>query len=337
MELLKPMALSRGDAIGMISPSARLNANQLSRVASNARFLEKRGYKVKLGKNLRKGYGHNAGTVEERLDDLHSMFEDGEVAAIMASRGGYNSNELLDRIDYGLVRRNPKIFCGFSDITFMHCALHKKTGLVSFYGPMGVTLFDLPEPAGDYMYRRFHEVVAEGRSRLELRQSKGFTNSWGSRRVDLKRQRRTSWKALRPGVAKGALAGGHIYTILNLAGTGYFPDLDGRILFWEDTESTTAHTERYLWQLRMMGVFDRISGMLVGRPNADEYKTMDRSYGLDRVILDATKGYDFPIITSMDFGHTLPMMTLPYGIMAEMRSSHRGSSLALLESAVTRP
>ncbi len=333
MELIKPERLHRGDTIGIISPASNLSPKQISALARTTGFLKGVGYRIKLGKHCKGRYGHKAGTIEQRLEDFNSMFEDDEIRAVITARGGYNSNDLLDRIDYGMVRRNPKIFCGFSDITFMHCALHTKTGLVTFYGPNGTTRSGT-DIIGEYTYRNFEAVVGAADSPIRLGPSRKFTFTYGSdtlKKADLKS---TSWKVLREGKAEGRLVGGHIFTMLNLCGTEYFPDFKGKILFWEDTETTSPMTDRFLRQLEMIGVFDNIRGMIVGRVNLNEYKIERRDYGLDKIILDVTKGYDFPIVMDMDFGHTAPMLTLPYGIPARLDLKGRKTSLELLDSAV---
>jgi muramoyltetrapeptide carboxypeptidase len=332
MKLIKPERLTKGSTIGIISPSAFLNGEQISRLNTNVAFLKKMGYNIKLGKYIKKRYGHNAGTNEQKLEDLHSMFEDRDVNAILCSRGGYNSNELLDDIDYNLIRRNPKIFSGYSDITFMHLAIHKKTGLVTFYGPNAVTRLVLPGKADDYTYKYFDSVLTGSSDTIKIKPSKSFT--YGRTDKDIGKQMPTRWTVLKKGKANGRLVGGHILTILNLLKTGYLPDFKDKILFWEDTESATGMTERFIWQLRMVGVLDQIKGMIIGRTNATEYETFSNDYGIDKVIVDATKGYDFPIMGNMDFGHTTPMFPIPYGINASLDLKDGKKEFSLLEKSV---
>ena len=132
---VKPARLSKGDTIGVISPASPAAGRVPRRFERGLRSIEEMGYSVKVGKNARRVRGHKAGFVQERVDDLHEMFRDEKVKAIITSLGGYNSNELLPVIDYELIKKKPKILCGYSDITFLHCGIHSQTGLVTFYGP----------------------------------------------------------------------------------------------------------------------------------------------------------------------------------------------------------
>ena len=157
---------------------------------------------------------------------------------------------------------------------------------------------------------------------------------WGKEDVRPRRLiRAPGWRSLKPGSATGRLVGGHLWTITYLAGTKYFPDFEDKILFWEDKESSTALTNQALWHFKMLGVFDKITGMLVGRVNPNDYRISSNDFDLYSTILDATREYDFPIIADMDFGHTEPIITLPYGIKASMDVAKLGFSM--LESAVS--
>ncbi|MCL4375573.1 LD-carboxypeptidase [Candidatus Marsarchaeota archaeon] len=333
MDVIKPEALKKGDTIGVITPASPLTKNRLDLVNLKVRQLEAMGYRVHFGRNYNKELGHKAGTSEERLSDLMDMFEDKDIKAIITARGGYNSNELLDSIDYSIIRKNPKIFCGFSDITFLHCAIHTKTGLATFYGPNLNTRFALPGEDVGYTLNYFNKVLTEENDRLKIMPSSRFTFL---RELEIPEDKlyATVWKTLKEGSAEGKLVGGHIFTFLDLAGTEYFPDFSDKILFWEDTESTTALTDRSLHQMKMLGIFDEIKGMIVGRTNDLEYKTDDQDYPLDKIIIEATKGYDFPIISGMDFGHTTPMFTIPYGITARIYATESEQRFELMESAV---
>ena len=283
------------------------------------------GYSVKAGKNAKKTRGHKAGTAQERVDDLHEMLEDEKVKAIITSLGGYNSNELLPIIDYELIRNNPKILCGYSDITFLHCGIYSQTGLVTFYGPH--LLVQFADFGGPIPYTRnyFEKLLCQAQPLGRVEPSKEYTCERLEWESDDVRPRKLmpapGWKVLKEGNARGRLVGGHIGTIAGLMGTKYLPSFKDTILFWEDTESSTPETDRLLCQLKMVGVFDQIRGMIVGR-----------ELGLHEIIFEATKEYDFPIIAEMDFGHTDPMFTIPYGIEASINTGKMDFSI--LESSV---
>lgn len=131
---LRPARLSKGDTLGIISPASPTAGRVPGRFQRGIRAIEEMGFSVKIGKNAKKVRGHKAGTLQERILDFNEMFEDIDVKAIITSIGGYNSNELLPLLDYQLIRKNPKILCGYSDITSLHCGIHSQTGLVTFHG-----------------------------------------------------------------------------------------------------------------------------------------------------------------------------------------------------------
>jgi muramoyltetrapeptide carboxypeptidase len=276
--VIKPKRLQKGDTIGIISPSYPSAGQIPSRLERGIRAIQRLGYSVKIGKHVWIIYGHKAGTASERVEDIHEMFEDTNVKAIIASIGGYNSNELLDLIDYNLIKRNPKIFCGYSDITALHCGIHTLSGLVTFYGPNVMSQF--AEFGGPLRYTidSFQKAVSSKTAAVRrIIPSREYTYEWlewgkHDKRRPRKLIRSPQWNVLKSGYAEGELIGGHLRTVADLAGTRYFPDFTKKIFFWEETESNTALTDSILMYLKMLGVFDRIRGMIIGRINPNEYQ-----------------------------------------------------------------
>jgi len=331
-----PGRLKKGDTIGVISPASPFPAWFPRRFARAIHNLESKGYRVKLGTHVRDRLGHKAGDREVRLTDLHSMYEDDSVKLVMTSLGGYNSNELLEDLDYDLVRRNPKGLVGYSDITALHLAIHSKTGLTSFYGPHLMSQFGEYPDAQPYTFKNFERVLSQVGPPGQIEPS----TEWTEERLEYDEQddrprsmkRTTGWKALRPGTATGPLMGGEISTLVIQTSTGYMPSLDGAIFFWEIYDgSSLAWVDRFLANLRTKEVYEKIGGMLVGRTSTKGFETSS-GIGLDRVILENTRGYDFPVMVNMDFGHTDPMMTLPIGIRSTMHAED--SYLSIDEPAV---
>ncbi len=331
-----PRGLKKGDTIGVISPASPFPAWFPRRFARAIHNLESKGYKVKLGEHVRDKLGHKAGQKENRLADIHAMYEDDSVRLIMTSLGGYNSNELLDDLDYDLVQRNPKGLVGYSDITALHLAIHSKTQLVSFYGPHLMSQFGEYLDVLPYTLDTFEKVVSYARPPGRIEASKVWTEERLEYDKEDDRSRSmnpaTGWKMLRPGSANGLLIGGEITSIVIQTGTKYMPSLDETIFFWDDYGSSLAWVDRFLANLRTKGVYGRINGMLVGRNRSAGFEPISTGYGLNDVILDHTKGYDFPIMVNMDFGHTDPVMTLPIGVRATMRAED--GYLSIDESAV---
>src|SRR6266404_6607807 len=157
-DLIRPKALQKGDTVGLIAPSTAVT--DPDRIALFERTLDHFGLRMRVAKNASKRMGDYATSIQDRLDDLHSMFRDSEVKAVIAIRGGYGSEHILDRIDYDLIRRNPKVFIGYSDITAMHLAINKHAGLVTFHGPVGISTF--PDYTTDYFRKAVFQATPVG-------------------------------------------------------------------------------------------------------------------------------------------------------------------------------
>jgi muramoyltetrapeptide carboxypeptidase LdcA involved in peptidoglycan recycling len=299
------------------------------------------GFRVKLGRHALKTTDHTAGTARERASDLHDMFADNTVKAIVCAIGGNHSNQLLPLLDFDLIRSHPKIFVGYSDITVLHLAMLSRAGLQTFYGPALLTQFgENPQPLA-YTRDNFLRCVMSPEPLGRLAPSRRWTEEfldWG-RKADMGRPRRLKpnpgpvW--LSPGRARGALLGGCITSLMHLRGTPYWPKLDGAIFFWETPEGSdpgrgrsVADIESCLADLVLSGVFDQISGMVVGRPYG--YGAEDTS-ALRAAVRRALGSRRMPVLFGADIGHTDPMLTLPMGVQARLDSS---GEFSILEAGV---
>ncbi|MCP3738960.1 S66 family peptidase [Rossellomorea sp. BNER] len=331
----KPHRLRLGDTIGICSPSSPIAAHCPRRLQRGVEELEKLGFKVKLAKNSTKAYQYMAGTIDDRVEDLHDLFLDPDVKAIITTIGGTSSHQLFEKLDFKLIKNNPKIFMGYSDITSLHLAIHKKTGLVTYLGPAILPQFGEFNGLIDFTKQYFMDILVDGKP-VEYKDSEEFifeTLYWDEK-DDRERHRikNKGSKILNPGNAKGRILAANLSTILLLAGTEYFPDMDGCILCLEDDEGETpAFIDRYLTQLRQLGVYEKINGLVVGRFHEKVGFTEGQ---LEEIIQRATREYDFPIIYDLDFGHTDPMFILPNGIEAEFKANQNGITFRLLESPV---
>ena len=207
---------------------------------------------------------------EQRVSDLHAMFSDDEVRAIICSIGGYNSNALLERLDYGLIRGNPKILIGYSDPTFLLLGIHEMTGLVTFHGPTLMPPFGEPDGPHPYTERWFRKTLMSAAPPGELRPSMLSIHEYlewdGYDTRPRHEEPHGGPQTVKPGRAEGPLVAGNLCTIAALAGTRYFPDLDGAILCVEiSEEEDTAWADRYLTHLRLLGAFEKASALVVGR------------------------------------------------------------------------
>src|ERR1700730_17516236 len=318
-KLLRPRALRAGDTVGLITPSSYVSdPDRLALAERTARFF---GLVPKFGKNVRKRGGYLGGTVDERLDDPHAMLRDPEVKAIFAVRGGYGAAQLLDRIDYDLIRAHPKIFLGYSDITALHLAIQKLAGLVTFHGP--ITLSRFTPYTQTYFRKALFETEPIGR----------VTNPPDS---DPLRPGHTL-RAVRPGRARGRLIGGNLTLISTTMGTPYEVQTSGRILFVEDVEEQPYSIDRMLTQLRLAGKLDPAAGVIFGecqdcRPR-DFKPSYESTLSLGEVVDQILGRLRAPVLYGLTIGHTDDQLTLPLGVMAELDADK--GELAIEEAGVT--
>lgn len=300
--------------------------------------LEALGFRVKVGEHARNSSGWVSDTPENRARDIHAFVRDPEVKLILAAVGGDHSCQLLPHLDFELIARHPKLFCGFSDITVLNVAIWQQTELTTLNGP--ALLVDFAEyPAMlQYTEAAFMRTVTDPAPIGAIAPALEWTDEtldWGQK-LDLTRARTLEqspgWRWLKPGRAEGVLIGGCIESLQHLRGTRYWPEWGGAIFFFETSEEAPSpeKVDGILMDYENMGVFDRITGMLVGRPM--RYSDEDKR-ALEEVVLERTKKYAFPIIAGMDFGHTSPQFPLPIGCRARIDSEAK--SFEILEGAVS--
>ncbi|HLG94114.1 MAG TPA: LD-carboxypeptidase, partial [candidate division Zixibacteria bacterium] len=262
------------------------------------KWLTKTGFKVKLFLSPKQKYGYLSGPDAVRAKLFNQAFADSNVDAVLCTRGGYGALRMLDKIGFDSIRKNPKIFVGFSDITAIHLALYKKTGLCSFHGPM----------AADFgtAYNR--------QNLLKVLSSK---NAFGV----VSFPQATRPKFIRPGKVTGPLFGGNLSLIVKLFGTPYQPSFEGAILFLEDLGEYPHRLDGYLAQLRLAGVFERIAGLILA-----DFRDCDRpprarfSMPLKRIFQDFFGRAPFPVALNFPFGHSKNKFTLPLGVRATLDS-----------------
>jgi muramoyltetrapeptide carboxypeptidase len=331
-----PPRLRPGDTIGIVTPSVPSPATAPRRFQRGIDELERLGFRVRVAANAQGNRGHRSGTIEERLADLHELFGDPGVHAILCAIGGFNSNSLLEALDYELIRANPKLVVGYSDVTALHAAIWAQTGLAVVLGPSLLMQFAEFDGIDAYTWDAWERTLMRPEPAGELGPAREWTDEllrWDE--ADTRRRERRSNpgpRTIRPGRAEAPVVAANLATLLVLAGTRFWPDLDGALLFVEDDhEEDVARVDRMLTQLRQLGAFERISGLVLGRfPSACE---LGPGSPLDAVVLEATRGFDFPIAADLDFGHTDPMFCLPWGVRARL-DARDDVQLALLEPAV---
>jgi muramoyltetrapeptide carboxypeptidase len=312
MNTLKPKRLRKGDTIGLVTPASPVADS--ARIERGVRYLETLGYRVEVGKNVGRVHGYLAGTDDERLDDLHGFFADKRIAAIIALRGGYGTPRLLDRLDYRMIGRHPKILAGFSDITGLQLAIWKRCGLVTFHGPMAaVEMTDAIDPFTEEMFwgvvstaKKFGRVAFADSDRIAT---------------------------LSPGRGEGTLIGGNLSLFVSMLGTRYAPSLAASVLFLEEIAEEPYRVDRMLTQLRNAGAFTKSRAILTGQfVDCVPSNPSKPSLSVDDVLADCARQAEQPFLSNLPFGHVPHKMTLPVGI--HVRVDTRVPSVDFLESAV---
>lgn len=292
----KPPPLRPGDLIAIAAPAAAVEPTV---VEAGVRLLERAGYRVRVGAAVLRQAGYLAGSDAERLEDLHALFADRAVRAILCARGGYGSGRLVPRFDVELARRHAKIVVGYSDITFLLTQLVQRAGLVTFHGPM---LADLP-------------VNAAGSDAL-LRLLAGDRTLWSLRAREI----------IQPGTGEGVLVGGCLSILVAGLGTPYAIETKGRLLFLEDVNEKPYRVDRMLTQLRQAGKLEGVAGVLFGDMTGCGHA--GDAVTVRDVIREAFAAASYPVVFGLPTGHGGGTVTLPLGVRARLA----GERLHLLES-----
>ena len=314
---LLPKRLSEGDTIGITSPAGAIFHSEPYEIAREN--LEAMGLKVRFGEFAKSRYGHLAGTDEERASELNQMFGDPAIDAIISLRGGSGAARIIDKLDYELIRKNPKIFIGYSDITALHLAIYEKTGLVTFHGPMASSSWNT------FNYDIFRQLLFEGK-KIE------YTNPENLNFLEVQTNNRI--RTINNGNAQGELLGGNLSVLTSIMGTPYFPtDWSNKILYLEDIGEKIYAVDRMMSQLKLGGILDKISGFVFGKctgcdPGGSGYGSLTMEEVVDHYI----KPLKIPAFSGAMIGHIDDNSTIPNGIEAEINSNT--GTIKLLKPAV---
>ncbi len=305
--LIKPKVLHEGDAVAVIAPATVVSdPDDIARAEEAAQYY---GLKIIFGESLLKGSGYKTRTVEERIKDLHSAFSDKDIKAVFCIRGGYGSGTLLDKINYDLIKRNPKIFAGYSDITAMHLAINKYSNLLTFHGPMMLSTFT------EYTDINFKNAMFTTQP-LGLLKNPDAKNNFRTKHPI---------RTIVPGTAKGSLTGGNLSLISSLMGTPYEIETKGKILLIEDVGEEPFRIDRMLNQLRLAGKLQVAAGIVFGNftdcDYSSPYSSRSWDYSLGESIDNVMKDIPVPAFYGLDFGHTADQLTLPLGLEVELDTS----------------
>jgi muramoyltetrapeptide carboxypeptidase len=306
---LIPKKLNRGDAIGIVSPSNPVTRGLTKQFKKGVEFLESLGFNVVIGEHVHSTSWGYAASPLEKAEDINRMFADESIKAIICSQGGATGNACLPYLKWNSIRDHPKIFLGISDITVLLNAIHHKTGLITFHG-------------NDVVWGFGRNPKTYDKQEFITRLMKG-----GIGAIPPRRERRT----IRSGIAEGKLLGGNLHCLLKLAGTPYFPDFTGAILFVEALDITPEASAQLFQQLKQIGVFDQIQGVIIGYIDGLQ-NNAKASMQMEDVLVQVAPEYAFPVLKTDDFGHNCPNTVLPVG--AEVRINADSRTIEILEKCV---
>lgn len=327
MKTIIPNKLQDSDLIRVISPARSLAIISLdSRKIADQR-LQKLGLKLSFSKNVEVKDEFASSSIKQRIEDIHDAFSDPKVKMIITTIGGYNSNQLLPYLDYALIKSNPKIICGYSDITALNTAIYSKTGIITYYGPhyssFGEKLYF------DYSLEYFQKCLLDNKP-FEIMSSKKWSNdSWYRDQDNRKLITNPGLKIFNQGMGEGVILGGNQRTFHYLAGTEYFPSLRNKFILFleEDSIENIYHFDSHLTALSQLPNFNNIQGLVIGRFEVESNVDLNL---LSRVVKNNEKLKNVPIIYGVDFGHTDPKITFPIGGTARIQASDKKSSLEIL-------
>ncbi|MEW9670282.1 LD-carboxypeptidase [Ammoniphilus sp. 3BR4] len=296
MEVIKPKALQAGDTIGVIAPSSPV---PLEKIEKSLNIFKEFGYKVKLGKTVGQEYGYLAGNDALRASDVNQMFADPEVDAIICLRGGYGTPRILESLNYDLIKNHPKAFVGYSDITALHSAIHRHTGLVTFHGPMIAELADDPHATTwPTLFNHLSGLQAGHRYPKDMLQY-----------------------SIVEGVAEGRLVGGNLCLLVATLGTAFEVDTKDKILFIEDIGEEPYSIDRMLTQLKLAGKLQQAKGLLFTDFSEAEPKPDKPTLTLEQVLHDLIRPLGIPSYYGLKSGHCQPNLTLPIGVKARINAT----------------
>lgn len=304
---LRPQKLKIGDTIGVVAPSSPIIGNNIEELNKAKEIVEKSGFKVKYSKNLFSNTNGYSSTAKEKAEDINEMFADKEVKMIWCAKGGNNSNSTFEYLDYELIKKNPKIICGYSDITSITNMITEKTGLVTFSGTNFKTI---ATDETDFSYKQALSRFVNGS--LEL----GTENE--------------EYITIQEGKTSGELIGGNLSLIRGMVAGKYSLDFTDNILFLEELgfETDPAGTSNNLYYMKQNGVFDKIKGLWIGNYEHES------GISLEKIITDVLEGeYKFPIIKSNNFGHIERKTVIPIGTKAEINTNEK-VKIKLVENCV---
>ncbi len=314
-ERIKPPRLKPGDTLGLIAPGSYIDGRQLNDSIKNLNGL---GFNVVYNNSILSRNGYFSGPDKQRASDVNQMFSRDDVKGIVCARGGYGCTRILPLLNYDVIRTNPKVLIGYSDVTSLLYGIYKETGLICFHGPVGTSTYN------DFTIEYFRKTLMDPEDNLVLKNS-------------LPESPDEEFKpyTITEGTAKGELIGGNLSVVVSLIGTPYDIDSNNKIIFLEEMTEDPYRIDRMLTQMRMAGKFDRAAGIALGvfkdcKPS--EKSSFDSSFTLQEVLKNRLADLNIPVVYGMSFGHVKNKFVLPAGLKAELDATRQ--TITFLETAV---
>ena len=316
--MIVPPKLKQGDEIRIIAPARSLSLLSDDLVKLAKENFEKQGFKITFSKNCKEKDMFNSSSIKSKADDLHEAFSDKNVKAVFTAIGGFNSNQILKYLNYDLIKNNPKILCGYSDITALANAITAKTGLVTYSG-LHFSTWGMKKEFG-YNLDYFKKCLVE-EDKFEIKPSKTWSDdAWYKDQENRKLIENEGFIILNNGEAEGSIFGGNLCTFNLLQGTEFMPDISNSILFLEDDdfagEDFDIEFDRNLQSLIHQPNFEKVKGILIGRFQEGSKMNLKK---LKYIIESKEELKNLPIIANVDFGHTNPLITFPIGGTAKLK------------------
>jgi muramoyltetrapeptide carboxypeptidase len=303
-----PKGLKAGDLIGITAPAGSIwNKAHIEKIKG---ILHEQGFKTKVGKTVYAQEGYLAGSDELRATELMDFFKDPTVKAILTMRGGWGCARILDRLDYNIIRENPKIIIGFSDITSLVNAIHSQTGMITFHGPCGYSSW------GKFTLDQVKQTLVGGHA---------FT-------LKNPQEYEAPLITYQHGKATGELIGGNLTVIATMIGTKYEPNWFQKLLFLEEIGEEPYRIDRLLWQLKQAGAFEQINGLILGSFKNCSPEEPSKSFSLAEVFEQHFNAAKFPVYYGAAIGHIGPKFTVPIGAKAQMDADMY--TIQILESSI---
>ncbi|HSH35961.1 LD-carboxypeptidase [Schnuerera sp.] len=310
-KMIRPKGLKIGDTLGVVAPASPTTKDKVELAYEK---LSQMGFNVVMGESCYSSYGYLAGSDELRAKDLNNMFNNKEVKGIICLRGGYGTPRILELLDYELIKNNPKVFIGYSDITALHIVFNQLSDLVTFHGPMAAS--DLTGDFSEFSKNSLYNFILEGEFDSTIKNPKEEIIT------------------INGSIAEGTIIGGNLSLITSTIGTKYEIDTKGKILLIEEVGEEPYKIDRMLTQLRLSNKLEDAEGIVLGDfnncvPESSEY---DDSLTLEEVIDNIIKPLGKPTIFNLQSGHCEPVITIPFGVKARLNADNK--ELTILERPI---